>query len=657
MKAAALPCPGLLWGAYPERRRLKPRTPVLTGRLQVAVDQPRRIWEELGQRRLLTAVRAAEQAIGDFDDDAFDAESRRLRLLVRHEGLNGSPLAQTLALVSEACRRELGWRLYDSQLIAAGIVLDNRLAEMATGEGKTLAIGAAAATAALSGMPVHVITANDYLVVRDLDTLRPLYRRLGLTAGAITQEVEPDDRRIVYANDITYCTAKELVFDYLRDSISRTRGQLRWHLEQLCGASRAKPLLRGLCLAIVDEADSILIDEARVPLILAQATGNPQEQEFLARTLALADGLRAGVDFAFDRGTNHIELTAAGRERLERTADAPGPAWRNRLHREETVRMALAARHLYHRDRHYLVRDEKVQIIDETTGRTAAGRIWSRGLHQLIEIKEGCPPSAPQTTAAQITYQRFFPRYLRLGGLSGTLDESRRELLAVYGLPVRRVPLRRPDQRRILPNRLFADRESLWRAVGERCAERQRAGQPVLIGTESVADSDALSAYLTASGLDHVVLNARDDCQEAQIVAQAGQPGRITVTTNMAGRGTDIRLAEGVIEHGGLHVINCQLNAARRIDRQLAGRCARQGDPGSVETWLSLDNALFRRHFPGWLLERLHAQIPRLNSWLIRQIAGGAQHWEEAHHTLQRHRLLEHDKTFERRLSFAGRAE
>ncbi|MBL8398026.1 MAG: prepilin peptidase [Candidatus Accumulibacter sp.] len=657
MKAATLPTPGLLWGAYPERRSLKPRHPVLPGGLQVAVDRPLRAWEELGQRRLLTAVRAAERDIGALDEDAFDAETRHLRLVVRGDGLSGATLARALALVSEACRRELGWRLYDSQLIAARIVLDNRLAEMATGEGKTLAIGAAAATAALSGMPVHVITANDYLVSRDVDTLRPLYRRLGLTAGAVTQETEPDERRHVYGRDIAYCTAKELVFDYLRDSISRTRGQLRWHLEQLCGTAGTKPLLRGLCMAIVDEADSILIDEARVPLILANATGNAQEQEFLAQTLALTDGLRAGVDFDFDRAANRVELTAVGRERLEQSTASCGAAWRNRLHREETVRMALAARHLYHRDLHYLVRDEQVQIIDETTGRTAAGRIWSRGLHQLIEIKEGCSPSAPQTTAAQITYQRFFPRYLRLGGLSGTLDESRRELLSVYGLPVRRVPLRRPDQRRILPNRLFADRAALWRAVGERCAELQQSGQPVLIGTESVADSDALSACLSASGLPHVVLNARDDCQEAQIVAQAGQSGRITVTTNMAGRGTDIRLAEGVVAQGGLHVISCQLNAARRIDRQLAGRCARQGDPGSVETWLSLDNALFRRHCPSWLLERLRPHAPRLNSWLIGQLATGAQRWEEAHHTLQRRRLLEHDKAAERRLSFAGSAE
>lgn len=657
MKTTALPSPGLLWGAYPERDRPKVRRAALPGWLQVAGDQPLRAWETLGQQRLVSRVRSHERAFAVLDEDAFDAEIRALRPVLRRDGLSSEAATRAFALVSEACRRELGWQLYDSQLIAARIVLDNRLAEMATGEGKTLAIGATAAIAALSGMPVHVITANDYLVSRDADTLRPLYRRLGLSAGCVTHDLAPADRREAYARDIAYCTAKELVFDYLRDGMRRTRRPLHWHLEQLCGTAGPAPLLRGLCMAIVDEADSILIDEARVPLILAQATGNAQEETFLTRTLALSGRLRAGVDFIFDRTANHIELTATGREHLERVADAPGAAWRNRLHREETVRLALAARYLYQRDHHYLVRDDKVHIIDDTTGRTAPGRLWSRGLHQLIEIKEGCPPSAAQTTAAQITYQRFFPRYLRLGGLSGTLDESRHELLAVYGLPVRRVPLRKPDQRRVLPSRLFADHQTLWQAVGKRCAELQGAGRALLIGTESVADSDALSACLTAAGLQHVVLNARDDRQEAQIVAQAGRPARITVTTNMAGRGTDIHLEDCVAERGGLHVINCQLNASRRIDRQLAGRCARQGDPGSVETWLSLDSALFRRNCPSWLLDRLRPHTHRLGDWLVRRFAGGAQHWEEARHYLQRRRLLEHDKNMERRLSFGGSSE
>jgi len=657
MKNTALPSPGLLWGAYPERGRQKARRAAPPGWLQVAGDQPLRAWETLGQKRLLSRVRSHERAFSVLDEDAFDAEIRALRPVLHRDMLSGEATTRAFALVSEACRRELGWQLYDSQLIAARIVLDNRLAEMATGEGKTLAIGATAAIAALSGMPVHVITANDYLVSRDADTLRPLYRRLGLSVGCVTHDLDPADRRDAYARDIAYCSAKELVFDYLRDGMRRTRGQLHWHLEQLCGTAGPAPLLRGLCMAIVDEADSILIDEACVPLILAQAIGNAQEEAFLQRTLALTDRLRAGVDFIFDRATQHIHLTASGREQLERVAEAPGAAWRNRLHREETVRQALAARHLYQRDHHYLVRDDKVHIIDDTTGRTAPGRLWSRGLHQMIEIKESCPLSAPQTTAAQITYQRFFPRYLRLGGLSGTLDESRQELLAVYGLPVRRVPLRKPDQRRVLPSRLFADQQTLWQAVAHRCAELQAAGRPLLIGTESVADSDALSARLTAAGLPHVVLNARDDRQEAQIVAQAGQPARITVTTNMAGRGTDIHLEDSVVEQGGLHVINCQLNASRRIDRQLAGRCARQGDPGSVETWLSLDNALFRRNCPSWLLDRLQPHTPRLGDWLVRQLAGGAQRWEEARHSLQRRRLLEYDKNMERRLSFGGRSE
>jgi preprotein translocase subunit SecA len=338
------------------------------------------------------------------------------------------------------------------------------------------------------------------------------------------------------------------------------------------------------------------------------------------------------------------------------TVDLPS-VWRNRLHREETICLALAALHLFHRDAHYVVRRGKVLIIDETTSRAAPGRVWSRGLHQLIEMKETCRPTPDQQTAARITYQRFFTRYLRLGGMSGTLAESRIELASMSGLKFFRVPLRLPSQRKELPTRVFTSAEQQWQAVVQRVRELHEHGRPVLIGTDSVADSEKLAAHLRAAGLSHCVLNARQDAAEAEIVALAGQRSAITVATNMAGRGTDIVLGEGVIERGGLHVICCQHNSSRRVDRQFRGRCARRGEPGSTETMLSLESPLIAAALPRWLIRRWargHEVRPR---WLAVAVANYAQRREESRQRAQRWQLLKQDMLLNRKLSFGGPAE
>jgi preprotein translocase subunit SecA len=344
------------------------------------------------------------------------------------------------------------------------------------------------------------------------------------------------------------------------------------------------------------------------------------------------------------------ELTEAGREALEHIA--PDGVWRNRLHREETVCTALAALHLFERNRHYLVREGAIEIVDESTGRVAPGRVWSHGLHRLIELKEDCDGAGDTATLAQITYQRFFQRYLSLAGMSGTLAEARGELRSVYGLGVVKVPLHRPDRRRILPARLFPERESLWDAALAEALEASRAGRPVLIGTDSVAESEAMSRRLTAAAVPHAVLNARQDRNEAQIVAQAGEPGRITVATNMAGRGTDITLGAGVAEAGGLHVICCQHNASRRIDRQLLGRCARRGDPGSARMLLALDKPLTTAFAPRWLRRSSRGGLER-PQWLVRLIARVPQLLEERRSRAQRRELLHQDVRAAAELSFA----
>jgi preprotein translocase subunit SecA len=459
-------------------------------------------------------------------------------------------------------------------------------------------------------------------------------------------------RRAAYACDITYCTAKELVFDYLRDCVAAPRGStLEQRAAALGGAPAPQPLLRGLNMAIIDEADSILIDEARVPLVLSQSVAGADEAR-LRQAWQLSASLQPGSDFHADTTARSARLTAAGRDRL-RTPGAAAP-WLNARQREDMVALALTARHLLRRGRDFVMEAGQVHIVDETTGRKAAGRSWSQGLQQLVELKEGCKPSAPVVTLAQITYQRFFPRYFRLCGMSGTLLESRRELHRIYDLHVVPVPLRVPGRRRVLPPRAFADAAALWPAVAARVREMHALGRPVLVGTGSVLDSETLSRHLSAGGLKHAVLNASQDQHEARIVAAAGAPGAITVATNMAGRGTDILLHETSRAAGGLHIICCQQNASRRIDRQLMGRCARQGDPGSVEFFVALDGPMLAQHYAAATLKKLFINkylcYDAGSIYLLRSAQRGAERRERR----EREILMRRDQQVDDWFAFSG---
>ena len=578
MSAAALPIPGALWGPYPERR---------DGRRRAALRWPST------SRYARFARQVQSNDFSSLGDGAMSSTISELRQRLARSGLTEEAMAPALALLSQVALRALGVRPHFVQLFAARVMLDERLAEMATGEGKTLAAALTAACAALARVPVHVVTVNDYLARRDAAQLGPLYARLGLSVGAVTEDLAVEARRAAYGCDITYCTAKQLVFDYLRDAVARgeSAGTLR---EQISDAGRPPTLLRGLCMAIIDEADSVLIDEAVMPFILSRARGQ-QGREPYGHALALAAKLQPGRHYRLDVERAAAELSEAGRHAVAGTQVAD-PLWAVARYREELVTLALCALHHYRRDRDYLVRAGRVELIDATTGRAAAGRAWSRGLHQLIELKEGCRPSPVFEIASETTYQRFFSRYLRLCGMSGTLSEGRAELKTFYGLRVTRVPLRSPSRRTVLPTRVFTAPEERWTFVVQRAREVQAAGRAVLIGTDSVADSQTLCDALRAAGLEHAVLNARHDRDEAGLVAQAGAPGRITVATSMAGRGTDIVLDPAVAARGGLHVILCQANASARVDLQFLGRCARRGEPGSCETLHVLATCL-----PRWL--------------------------------------------------------
>ena len=653
-RSTILAAPGLLLGAYPERSDPVPdRLSALGARWGALLALPQRLGATRIER-FVAAVGQLEAQHAALGRVALRERAAALRAELSLHGLSEALQVQAFALVRAVALQQLGVRAFDTQLVAARLMLDNRLAEMATGEGKTLAAAICAACAALAGIPVHVVTVNDYLVARDAQWLEPLYTALGLRVGYVVAAHDPVARRAAYSCDITYCTAKELVFDYLRDRSVRAPRQsgLQQYAARLDPAAQARPptLLRGLCMAVIDEADSVLIDEARVPLILSRSVANIGERDYHVRALELARQLRPGVECVLEAPQRSVRLSDSGIDALEALCVGLPPVWHNRTHREETVCLALAALHLYRRDRDYLVHQDRVVIVDEATGRLAPGRVWSRGLHQLIEQKEGCKATGEQVTAAQITYQRFFARYLRLGGMSGTLREARAELAAVYGLSVVQVALRRPLRRVVLPPLLVADRAALWRAVTGRVLELQRAGRPVLIGTDSVADSESLSEALQHAGVEHQVLNARHDLLEASIVAGAGAAGCVTVATNMAGRGTDIALAPGVAERGGLHVICCQHNSARRIDRQLIGRCARQGDPGSAETLLSLDAPLISALVPAWLVRIVGRRGLRGPAWLVALLVRLPQLMQERRLRLQRRTLQQLDARAEREL-------
>jgi preprotein translocase subunit SecA len=613
-------------------------------------------------RRMVAMVAAAGGRYDALDRPALLGASRDLRERLRRVGLREDLVAESFALVRAAASSVLGMRHFDSQVMGGWVLMNGMVAEMDTGEGKTLVASLPACTAAMAGIPVHVITVNDYLVARDFALLAPLYEVLGISAGAVVGGLAHAARQSAYRCEVTYCSNKEIVFDYLRDRIElagRT-GSLQLQVEKLYGqgARVRKLLLRGLAYAIVDEADSVLVDEARTPLIISAHRQAGDEQRVADEALRLAGELTEPDEFRLLIDSRSVRLTDRGRERLAELAGTLGGIWNGTIRREELVTQALAALHLFRRDEHYLVRDGKVQVIDEYTGRVLADRSWGRGIHQLIEAREGCEVTGRREPLASISYQRFFRRYLRLAGMTGTAREVAGELGSVYDLAVVRVPTHRPARRRHFPDRVFATEAEKWRAIVARIGEHSRSGRPVLVGTRSVAASEHLSGLLQDAGLQHRVLNAKQDKEEAEIVAAAGSAGRITIATNMAGRGTDIKLAPGIDELGGLHVILTERHEAGRIDRQLAGRGARQGDRGSVEAMVSLEDPLLERY--GRILIGLVAGCGLTappGRWFALALFRMAQKRAERLHAGARKDLLRMDQQLGNVLSYTGRPE
>ena len=552
---------------------MTPRT-AFSRRLAHALERLR--GEPVDRRiRELRACLAQVEALGPELERASDPELR-----ARADRLRRNPAAAAaIALVREVGRRTLGLRLHDAQVLAAAGLCAGRVVELATGEGKTLAAVAAVWLGALAGRGVHVLTFSDYLARRDAAWMGPIYAFLGTSVGCIQEDQQREQRRRAYACDVTYATAKQAGFDYLRDQLA---------------LDRAERVHRPFHLAIVDEADSLLIDEARVPLVLAGGSGplpvDPQ------RMAALARRFEREREFELDEHGRNVLLTERGVERAERELGIDNLHDAARRHELTALNLALHAEVLLRRDVDYLVRDGRIEVVDEFTGRVVPDRRWPNGLHPALEAKEGLEVRPEGTVLASLPLQHLIRLYPQRAGMTATAVPAREELAAFYGLEVAVIPPHRPCVRSDEPDAVFADRAGKRRALLEELRRLHALGRPVLVGTASVAESEALAAELETAGLSCRVLNARHDEDEARRIAEAGRRGQITISTNMAGRGVDIRLGAEVAALGGLAVLGTAKHESRRVDDQLRGRAGRQGDPGSSRFYLSLEDDLIVRY-------------------------------------------------------------
>lgn len=590
------------------RTAIKTPDPILSGldaRLYGLAGRYRRRGSQLAS--LLATAEQIDALAGqwkDKPDGSLRASLEEFREIFRRNKPGCEEhLPSALAAIREAADRRLGLRSHVVQLAGALALYEGNVAEMATGEGKTLTAGLTAVVWGWIGRPCHIVTVNDYLAERDAGWLEPLFKFCGVTVGFVTGDMDPKGRREQYHCDVTYTTSKEILADFLRDRLrlDALQNASRRQIQALSGRTQALEsglVMRGIHTAVVDEADSILIDEAVTPLIISRESPNDPFVEACREAQKIAATLTPDVDYRVDHQYKDVELLESRRDELAERASAIPRLFRGQSQYRELVEQALKAREFFHRDSQYVLQDGKIVIVDEFSGRLMPQRTWSAGLHQSVEAKEDISVTAPSETLARLSFQRFFRFFHRLAGMTGTATEAAGELWHIYGLPVVSIPPNRPSQRTVHPRRIFAEQEPKWEAIAQDVAERHAAGQPVLVGTRSVKASEDLSARLHKLGLSFRVLNAVRHREEAGIISRAGEEGSITVATNMAGRGTDIRLGTGVHKLGGLHVIATECHEASRIDRQLFGRCARQGDPGSARAFVSMEDELLRRFVP-----------------------------------------------------------
>ena len=583
-------------------------------------------------RPKLKKCNALEPQMKALTDEEIPAKLAEYRDQVQNGGRSlDDVLPEVFALVREASSRVMGMRHYDVQLVGGMVLHAGKIAEMKTGEGKTLVATLPVVLNALSGKGVHVVTVNDYLARRDAEWMGRLYNFLGLSVGVIVQGLTDEERKAAYACDITYGTNNEFGFDYLRDN-------MKFYAEQL--------VQRGHNFAIVDEVDSILIDEARTPLIISGASD--ESTELYQAMDAVVRQLKAEEDYTIDEKSKTAMLTDAGVAKCEKILGIENLFDPASIAYQHHILQSLKAHHCFKRDVDYIVSDEgKVVIVDEFTGRLMPGRRFSDGLHQALEAKEGVKVEAENQTLASITFQNYFRMYDKLAGMTGTAQTEAVEFDQIYHLETITIPTNKPMIRKDLPDLIFRTQREKYHAIIESIKELYKTGQPVLVGTISIETSELLSSMLKKEGVPHSVLNAKHHAEEAAIVAQAGQKGHVTIATNMAGRGTDIVLGEGVKELGGLHILGTERHESRRIDNQLRGRAGRQGDPGSSRFYLSLEDNLMRifgsERISG-LMEKLGMKEGEpIENRMVSKAIENAQKRVEGHNFEIRKTLLDYD--------------
>jgi preprotein translocase subunit SecA len=554
---------------------LEKREDIMLGFLKDFLDDNAREIKKF--KKVVDAINNLEPEIQALSDSELQGKTEELKQRLEQGQELDDILPEAFAVVREAAKRVLGQRHYDVQLIGGMVLHQGKISEMRTGEGKTLVATLPAYLNALTGLGVHVVTVNDYLARRDSEWMGQVYKFLGLSVGLVVHGLNYEEKRAAYAADITYGTNNEFGFDYLRDNMVTHREGL---------------VQRDPNYAIVDEVDSILIDEARTPLIISGEADKPTDLYF--NVAKVIPRLKKEEDYHVNEKDRVVNLTEEGIARVEKMLGVDNLYEDIHTEMAHHVNQALKAHALFKRDRDYVVKDGEVIIVDEFTGRLMFGRRYSEGLHQAIEAKEGVKIERESQTLATITFQNYFRMYKKLSGMTGTAETEEPEFRKIYKLPVVVIPTNRPMAREDMPDVVYRSEKGKFHAVVEEIVERNKTGQPVLVGTISIERSEVLNQMLDRRGIPHQVLNAKFHEKEAEIVSQAGQRGMVTIATNMAGRGTDIVLGEGVKELGGLHIIGTERHESRRIDNQLRGRAGRQGDPGSTRFYISLEDDLMR---------------------------------------------------------------
>lgn len=589
----------------------------LTGWLRLGIHQSGRGYRELWRASLalhesLPEDPAAIQAPSPAELQAARQSIYRLQIQRVGSSVNQSSQAQlenqinALSCVVRLACQCIQQRASLPQMIAALSMTEGYLIQLAPGEGKTLAVAIAAVLTGWSGKPLHIVTANDYLAARDAELMAPLYSSCGLSVAAITSDTPPHQLSECYRHPVVYATAKQLLADYLRDDLrlSGARDPLRrrlWQMQNPQGDNQ--PVMRGLYAVIIDEADGILIDEATTPLIIASAEEDKANMLGAIRIARnLVEKLQLDTDYTlYAKAGGAVHLTEQGKRKVEQLSASFSTYWRVPTRREEIFILAIMAREVFQMDRHYIIQDGAVVIVDESTGRSMPGRSWSHGIHQSIEARVGVELTPLTKISARMTFQEFFRHYHRLSGASGTLHGLDWELWKTFGLLVLRLPPRTPSKLKVLPKQCFINRKDKLACFIERIESLHRRGVPVLVGTRRILDSEEIAGHLRQRGLNCTVLNAKEHEYEAQAVALAGERNAITVATNMAGRGTDIKISDEVEAIGGLHVLMFEAHESPRIDWQLFGRAGRQGAPGSAQPFVSLEEELIKRYTPSWI--------------------------------------------------------